>query len=209
MSDWIAQHFLHPSFVLPVGAALLAVPVIIHLINRLRFRRVRFAAMEFLLKSQQRNRRRLLIEQLLLLLLRMAIVAAILLLISRLVLDPSALWAFRGGKSHHVVLLDDSGSMRDRWGETSAFKEGLSIVRRLVAEGARRPGHAAMHAAAPLASRPAPVPQARREQRVRRRVGKHLRAPGMQPSGARPGHGNRCRRQSCSRRIREPSVICT
>ncbi len=30
--------------------------------------------------------------------------------------------------------------MRDRWGETSSFKEGLSIVRRLVAEGARRPG---------------------------------------------------------------------
>src|ERR1700722_14881825 len=140
MSDWIAQHFLHPSFVLPVGAALLAVPVIIHLINRLRFRRVRFAAMEFLLKSQQRNRRRLMIEQLLLLLLRIAIVAGILLLISRLVLDPSALWAFRGGKSHHVVVLDDSGSMRDRWGETSAFKEGQAIVRRLVAEGARRPG---------------------------------------------------------------------
>jgi hypothetical protein len=140
MSDWIAQYFLHPSYVLPVGASLLAVPVIIHLINRLRYRRVRFAAMEFLLRSQQRNRRRLLIEQLLLLLLRMVIVAAILLLISRLVLDPSALWAFRGGKSHHVVLLDDSGSMRDRWGETSSFKEGLGIVRRLVAEGARRPG---------------------------------------------------------------------
>jgi Aerotolerance regulator N-terminal/CARDB len=140
MSDWIAQHFLHPSYVLPWGAALASVPIIVHLINRLRYRRVRFAAMEFLLKSQQRNRRRLMIEQLLLLLLRIAIVAGILLLISRLVLDPSALWAFRGGKSHHVVLLDDSGSMRDRWGETSAFKEGLAIVRRLAAEGARRPG---------------------------------------------------------------------
>lgn len=140
MSDWIAQHFLHPSYVLPWGVALASVPIIVHLINRLRYRRVRFAAMEFLLKSQQRNRRRLLIEQLLLLLLRIAIVAGILVLISRLVLDPSALWAFRGGKSHHVVLLDDSGSMRDRWGETSAFKEGLAIVRRLAAEGARRPG---------------------------------------------------------------------
>jgi hypothetical protein len=140
MSDWIAQHFLHPSYLLPWGAALASVPIIVHLINRLRYRRVRFAAMEFLLKSQQRNRRRLMIEQLLLLLLRIAIVAGILVLISRLVLDPSALWAFRGGKSHHVVLLDDSGSMRDRWGETSAFKEGLAIVRRLAAEGARRPG---------------------------------------------------------------------
>lgn len=140
MSDWIAQHFLHPSYVLPWGAALAAVPVIVHLINRLRYRRVRFAAIEFLLKSQERNRRRLMIEQLLLLLLRIVIVAGLLVLISRLVLDPSALWAFRGGKSHHVVLLDDSGSMRDRWGETSAFREGLGIVRRLAAEGARRPG---------------------------------------------------------------------
>lgn len=140
MSDWIAQHFLHPSYVWPWGVALVSVPVIVHLINRLRYRRVRFAAMEFLLKSQQRNRRRLLIEQLLLLLLRIAIVTAILVLLGRLVLDPSALWAFRGAKSHHVVLLDDSGSMQDRWGETSAFHEGLSIVRKLVGEGVRRPG---------------------------------------------------------------------
>jgi hypothetical protein len=140
MSDWIAQHFLHPSYVLPWGVALAAVPVIVHLINRLRYRRVRFAAMHFLLASRERNRRRLFIEQLLLLLLRIAIVAGLLVLVSRLVLDPSALWAFRGGKSHHVVLLDGSGSMRDRWGETSAFREGLAVVRRLAAEGARRPG---------------------------------------------------------------------
>jgi hypothetical protein len=140
MIEWIGQHFLHPSFILPWGAALAALPVVIHLINRLRFRRVRFAAMNFLLRSQQRNRRRLLIEQILLLLLRVGIVAAIVVLVSRLVLDPGALWIFRGAKSHHVVLLDDSGSMRDRWGETSAFREGLSVVRRLVAEGVRRPG---------------------------------------------------------------------
>ena len=68
MSDWIAQHFLHPSYVWPWGVALAAVPIIVHLINRLRYRRVRFAAMEFLLKSQQRNRRRLMVEQLILLL---------------------------------------------------------------------------------------------------------------------------------------------
>jgi hypothetical protein len=140
MSGWIGQHFLHPSFVLPVGAVLIAVPVIIHLINRLRYRRVRFAAMEFLLKSERRNRRRLFIEQILLLLLRIGIVGALVALVARLVLDPSALWAFRGARSHHVVLLDDSGSMRDRWGETSAFREGLTVVRRLIAEGVRRPG---------------------------------------------------------------------
>ena len=98
MTEWITQHFLHPSYVLPWGMALAAVPIVIHLINRLRYRRVRFAAMKFLLKSQERNRRRLLIEQLLLLLLRIGIVAAILILVSRLVLDPGASGRFTAPK---------------------------------------------------------------------------------------------------------------
>lgn len=121
------------------GAALVASPIIIHLINRLRYRRVRFAAMEFLLQSEQKNRRRLLLEQLLLLLLRILIVLAIVMLISRLILDSSQLSIFRGAKTHHIVLLDDSGSMRDRWGETSAFQEGVKVVQELIAEGAQRP----------------------------------------------------------------------
>ncbi|OYW17092.1 MAG: hypothetical protein B7Z55_13225, partial [Planctomycetales bacterium 12-60-4] len=87
----------------------------------------------------QRNRRRILLEQLLLLLMRMAIVAGIVLLISRLILDPSEMSLFRGAKAHHVVLLDDSGSMRQRWGETTAFAEALGVVNQLLSEGARRP----------------------------------------------------------------------
>jgi hypothetical protein len=138
MTPWIANHFFNPTLLMG-GAALIALPVIIHLINRLRYRRVKFAAMQFLLQSQQRNRRRILLEQLLLLLMRMAIVAGIVLLISRLILDPSEMSLFRGAKSHHVVLLDDSGSMRQRWGETSAFDEALGIVNQLLAEGAQRP----------------------------------------------------------------------
>ncbi len=138
MTAWLANHFFNPAFVAG-GALLLASPIIIHLINRMRFRRVRFAAMEFLLASQQRNRRRLLLEQLLLLLLRLLIVAAIVLLISRLILDPSQMSIFRGARAHHVVLLDDSLSMRDRWGETSSFGEALKIVNRLVAGGAEQP----------------------------------------------------------------------
>ena len=120
------------------GAALVASPIIIHLINRMRFRRVRFAAMEFLLQSQQRNRRRVLIEQLILLLLRILIVLALLALIARLILDPSQLAAFRV-QSQHILLVDDSGSMRDRWGETTAFKQALKVVQDLASEGARRP----------------------------------------------------------------------
>src|SRR5207245_5198250 len=68
-----------------IGAALIASPIIIHLINRMRFKRIRWAAMEFLLKSQKRSRRRLIIEQLILLLLRILMVVALAILLSRLV----------------------------------------------------------------------------------------------------------------------------
>ena len=67
------QLFLNP-YTMVAGAALVSSPIIIHLINRLRYRRVKWAAMEFLLKSQKRNRRRLIIEQLILLLLRILLV---------------------------------------------------------------------------------------------------------------------------------------
>jgi hypothetical protein len=138
MEAWIAQYFFNPAYVAG-GAALIASPIIIHLINRMRFRRVRFAAMEFLLQSQQRNRRRVLLEQLLLLLLRILIVLVLVAIIARLVLDPSQMSVFRGVKAHHVVLLDDTVSMRNRWGDTNAFAEGLEVVKKLAAEGARRP----------------------------------------------------------------------
>src|SRR5690606_32824935 len=138
-TSWIAQHFLNPAFFWP-GVALVAAPIIIHLINRLRYRKVRFAAMEFLLQSEQKNRRRILIEQLLLLLLRILIVLAIVALIARLILDQQHLSLFHGAQAHHVVLLDDSGSMRDRVGDETAFDRAKSVISRLVSDGARRPG---------------------------------------------------------------------
>ena len=139
MSTWIAQHFLNPALFWP-GLALVSVPIIIHLINRLQYRRVQFAAMEFLLVSQERNRRRVLLEQLLLLLLRILLVLLLVALVGRMVLSAQQLSFFRGAKSHHLVLLDDSGSMRDRTGDQSAFDDAKAVIRKLVAEGATRPG---------------------------------------------------------------------
>ena len=138
MTAWLANHFFNPAFVAG-GACLIASPIVIHLINRMRYRRVRFAAMEFLLQSQQRNQRRLLIEQLLLLLLRILIVIGIVLLISRLILDPAQMSIFRGAQSHHVVLIDDSLSMRDRWEETNGFAQAIKVVNQIAAGGAQQP----------------------------------------------------------------------
>ena len=138
MTAWLSNHFFNPTFVAG-GACLIAAPIVIHLINRMRYRRVRFAAMEFLLQSQQRNQRRLLLEQLLLLLLRILIVSGLVMLISRLILDPAQMSIFRGAQSHHVVLLDDSMSMRDRWEDTNGFAQAIKIVHQIAAGGAQQP----------------------------------------------------------------------
>src|SRR5437660_1873357 len=101
--------FLNPANMV-IGGALISSPIIIHLINRMRFKKVRWAAMEFLLKSQKRNRRRLIIEQLLLLALRCFLVLLAVLLVSRY------LFSFTFAEPQntlHVVLFDDSLSMSD------------------------------------------------------------------------------------------------
>ncbi|MBB01120.1 MAG: hypothetical protein CMJ47_00575 [Planctomyces sp.] len=137
--SFLSQLFLHPG-IAALGAGLIAVPIVIHLINRLQYRKVRFAAMEFLLQSQQRNRRRLLFEQLLLLLLRILMVLLLAALFARLILDPTQLAMLERVETHHVVLLDDSGSMRDRWGEGTAYDAGLDVVKRLASELAGQEG---------------------------------------------------------------------
>src|SRR5262245_1146976 len=155
MPPWLSSLFLHPEFVIP-GMALLSLPVIIHLINRLRYRRVKWAAMEFLLASQQRNKRRGLLEQLLLLLLRMLVVAALVMLVARPLLDPEHFSFVPGKKAQHVVLIDDSGSVRDRSGEATAFDMARTVLSKLAAEGERKPDTQlltvllASHAAQPI-----------------------------------------------------------
>ena len=103
--------FANPGY-LAVAAALISAPIIIHLINRMRFKRIRWAAMEFLLKAQKRNRRRLIIEQLLLLALRCILVALVGLLVMRFVGFSFA--DFAAKQALHIVVLDDTLSMTDQ-----------------------------------------------------------------------------------------------
>src|SRR5208282_4720873 len=118
--------FLHPWYMV-AGGALISSPIIIHLINRMRFKRLRWAAMEFLLKSQKRNRRRLIIEQLLLLLLRCTLVALAGLLVLRFV--GFSFGMFNKQDTLHVVLLDDTLSMNDRWKQGGGFKSSLDFAK--------------------------------------------------------------------------------
>ncbi|MEX0677498.1 MAG: BatA domain-containing protein [Pirellulales bacterium] len=130
-----------PSFVyeslLWWGLPLVGLPVLIHLINLMRHRRVKWAAMEFLLQSQKRHRKSVLLKQLLLLLLRMLAVAAVVLMVAQPLLRNKWGAIFGGSKTHHIVIVDDSFSMSDHWADTSAFDQAKQVVARL-AVGAER-----------------------------------------------------------------------
>ena len=93
------------------GVALVGVPVAVHLINRLRYQRVQWAAMEFLLKAQKRVKRKLLIQQLLLLLLRCLLVLLVGVLVARFF--GVTLFQPESRATTHVVILDDTPSMAD------------------------------------------------------------------------------------------------
>ena len=97
-----------------VSAAVL-LPILIHLINLVRYKKVPFAAMEFLLKSQKQSKNYVWLKQLLLLLTRVAALVLALFLISQAGCQEDRIARILGGRStHHYVLLDDSFSMTDK-----------------------------------------------------------------------------------------------
>src|SRR3954466_5680009 len=129
--------FLFPTL-LSIGLPLIAVPILIHLINLRRQQRIHWAAMQFLQESQKRNRRWVLLKQLLLLATRMAVVAVLVLMLAHLVLRNEWLSLLGRGTTHHLVLLDDSYSMSDHWGDTSALAEGKRAVQAIVEQAAQQ-----------------------------------------------------------------------
>src|SRR5688572_33068313 len=114
--------FLFPTL-LTIGLPLIAVPILIHLINLRRQQRIRWAAMQFLLESQRRNRRWIMLKQLLLLAARMTVIALLVLMLAHLVLRNEWMSLLGRGTTHHLVLLDDSYSMSDRWDDATAYNE--------------------------------------------------------------------------------------
>ena len=126
------------AFVTPAlffgGACAAAIPIIIHLLARRRFRRIRWAAIEFLVDAEKRNRRRIRMEEWVLLALRCAAVVLICLALARPFFSPRGM-AFAFGdaqRTERVFVLDDSFSMGYRPESESVFDRGKRAVRRLL-----------------------------------------------------------------------------
>lgn len=122
------------------GTLLGAIPLIIHLLNRRRFRRVEWAPMRYLKLTIRRNRRRIQVEQLLLLLLRIALPVVLFLLLARPILNPTGLegWLGGRGRSSQVVLVDDSLSMGYEAGGPPAFRRAVEVASALLAAASPR-----------------------------------------------------------------------
>jgi hypothetical protein len=134
------EFFTHPWYMV-AGGVLVSAPILIHLINRMRFKRVRWAAMEFLLKSQKRNRRRLIIEQMILLALRCLLVLLFGFLAARFIGagGPDA------SGTTHLVILDDTPSMADHWVEKGPTRTAFEAAKEQIELLARNAAQAASH----------------------------------------------------------------
>ncbi|GIW82187.1 MAG: hypothetical protein KatS3mg105_3994 [Gemmatales bacterium] len=143
----LAFLFTTPTSALAAAVAAASVPIIIHLLNRRRFRIVHWAAMRFLLAAQRKNTRKLRFEQLILLALRTLIVLLIVLAMAS-VMDwaEETLWAryFPGHathatiaqqRTHRILVIDGSFSMALRQGGKTSFERACAAAREIVDAG--------------------------------------------------------------------------
>ncbi len=125
--------FLNPALL--AGLGLTAVPLLIHLLNRRRYRPMPWGAMRFVQAAYRKTRRRVQLENLLLLLLRMAGIACLALAVARPFSGAASPLAALGETRRELILvLDASGSTGYRAGLHSSFDRILLRARELLTE---------------------------------------------------------------------------
>ena len=121
--------FLYPVFLYGLAAA--SLPVLIHLLNRRKLKRIRFPAVRFILLSQKRISRSYRLRHWLLLALRTLAVVFLALLLANPIFQIGAGLFAGGGPVSLVVLLDNSLSMRWSGGD-DGFKQAKEAARLLI-----------------------------------------------------------------------------
>jgi hypothetical protein len=113
--------FINP-WVFWTGLGAVSIPILIHLLNRRRFRVKDWAAMKFLLESIRKNRRRLRVEELILLALRCLAILLLALGVARFTgCSPAKGSGAEDGAGTSVYILDDSLSMAQKSGVGTLF----------------------------------------------------------------------------------------
>jgi len=135
---------------LAAGAAAVSIPIIIHLLNRRRFKIVDWAAMRFLLAAQRQTTRKMRLEQIILLAIRCLLILLLVLAMAAVMPWAEDLWAsiwpegalrksHPSGRTHHILVVDGSLSMSQTVpGAPTAFQKAVDKAVEAVNSG--RPG---------------------------------------------------------------------
>ncbi len=122
--------FLNPFMLFGAGA--IAVPIIIHLLNRRRFQRVVWAAMRFVKVSTEKNQRRMLVEDMILLAIRCLMLALLALAVARPAMRSTTHNVFGQSKVTAVIVLDNSASMGVSDGVQTRFDKARKVAEQAV-----------------------------------------------------------------------------
>lgn len=126
-----------------------AVPLVIHLWNRRRYREVQWAAVEYLLAALQNNARRLRVEQWLLLAVRMLIIILVAAAMAEPFLQRAGARGAAGARTMKVIVIDGSFSMAFRESDVSRFDRAKQLARQVVEQSAQGDGFALVLMTAP------------------------------------------------------------
>src|SRR3984957_969568 len=138
------------------GLGLISIPIIIHLLNRRRFKTVTWAAMEFLLRAMRKNRRRLRFEQWLLLATRCLLLVLLGTALARpLGCENGALSALGRHTALDVFVIDNSYSMAYEANHPGGAKTHLEQAKRIAKALLDQPSSGGASVAVITAARPA------------------------------------------------------
>ncbi len=167
----LAVLFESPLLAAAIAGGAVAVPVVIHLLNRRRFKVVTWAAMRFLLAAQRKNTRRMRLEQILLLAVRCLIVLLLVAAMASVTPWAEAVWHrlnpeggvavnTSGTRRHKILVIDGSFSMAQRPGhhagaaagqadEASCFEKARATAARIARESPGGDGFSVVLMASP------------------------------------------------------------
>jgi hypothetical protein len=119
--------FINPMLLLALPLAL--IPILIHLLNRLRYRSVAWAAISFIMKATRSSTSMARIRQWLILFLRVLAIALLVFALSRPLLSGWLGWKLAGKPERIIILLDRSATMGAKFNkDQNLLKRGLVMI---------------------------------------------------------------------------------
>jgi hypothetical protein len=123
--------FLNSLFLF--GLAAVALPIVIHILNRRRLRKIPFSSLEFIFELSQRRMSKVNLRRWIVLLLRTLAILLVVLAFARPTLQSNAALFLPGESPKHVVIcLDASASMGVERETGTAFTVAKDIAKRVV-----------------------------------------------------------------------------